>query len=600
MPPKKLSELPPASALDGSEVVPVVQAGQTRRTTAVALAGLAGPATRRVAEFVDLGAVNPSDPVLGAVPLAKRLGPFGPRYDAGGEPADEAVGGNLYAHVTGLAPGERTVYAEVAVYGAGGSSQATKLANRLFDVPSGMLDNEGTLAEYAAGNYPLHDYVHPSVAYDAVGVAGYKYWMVASVLPAFGTDVTWEDEDLFVSNDAETWLRVRSLYEADKAYTTGALRLPPNDFASDARRNGFLPVPEPGDVVEVSTPAHNGNPAVDRVDKTVTGRPFKHDPAILIDGGYVYVYHSFHVPYDGSGNGAHRFLVCVRTSDGVAWEAVRSDGSTLPLTSAAETRKLFTKDGSGRYNYLDYAYSTGRSNPEVVRYGPGDYEMVYGLNFSGRFAGTTPYDFDFGTPLPFQGVGSGNHPGLLLDAPGDGSDGTLYLLANHGLWTSADRGETLTKADHYPAWVGGVSGIKYKSALCVGEGGRVLLAHVKRYDSLAYQAQAEGQSRQTNRAHALYLTEYASLAEFVGYATDGLDDAYLDVQVDRVNAADDSRTSRLYSYVGPASAVSGVNSPVEKVEVCDLDVSPGDDVHVFVTLTARTGASVRFGGLLIE
>src|SRR5690606_16282021 len=51
-----------------------------------------------------------------------------------------------------------------------------------FQIPSGMLREEGV----ADSNLFLlneDDYCHPSVAYDSIGVAGYKYWMLTSILP---------------------------------------------------------------------------------------------------------------------------------------------------------------------------------------------------------------------------------------------------------------------------------------------------------------------------------------------------------------------------------------------------------------------------------
>src|SRR5690606_21385646 len=94
------------------------------------------------------------------------------------------------------------------------------------------------------------DYCHPSVAYDSIGVAGYKYWMLTSILPQLSLDegVTHEDEDVFVTNtpeDATSWKRVRSLYE-DNSDTSLTLRLPPVPAAwsNTTRRNGFLPCPK--------------------------------------------------------------------------------------------------------------------------------------------------------------------------------------------------------------------------------------------------------------------------------------------------------------------------------------------------------------------
>ena len=552
-----------------------------------------GPATAtgRVNEFVEVGAVGVGMPIVERAPT-KGLGPFGVSYTVAAEPADGAAGSNLYALAAAVEPGARALYADLTPLDAAGAGVAVPLAARPFTVPSGMLDNPNPPPEHPAA-YPVANYVHPSIAYDAAGVAGYKYWMVASAYPPFSTGgAQWEDEDVFVSNDAVTWLRVRSLYETDKAYTTPSLRLPPNDFAADARRHGFLPVPASGDALEMSYPSDNGGPSADRATKTLTGLPFKHDPFVMVDGGYVYVYHSFHLPHGGSSNGAHRFLVLTRTSDGVNWESVRSDGSTLALDSVAAVRTLFTKDGSGRYNYLHYAYSRSNSNPEVVRYGPNDYELVYGFNFGKRYKGTAPWAFDFTTEHPFQDVSSGNHPGLLYDGS------TLYLLANHGAWSSTDRGATMTPAAHYPSWVGGASNIPYKRALCVGEGGKVVTVMSKRVDALAYKTASEAAAAtRTNQVHETWFMEYPSVAAYAAAAASGLVGGYADVQVVQVNEGAGTRTTRLFPLVGPATAATNFNNVVQRVKVCDLDVEAGDVIHLFVSLTARTGGAVRFGGL---
>ena len=554
------------------------------------IAALEAKNTQQTSVTTQLDLVNTSFPIELA-PLAKSVGPYGVMYELVGDAGKEAVGNNLHVLIKGTAAGTRPLYAELATY-VGATMQTRRLTTRAFDVPSGMLDNPDSLPNRQA--FSSADYAHPAIAYDATGVGGYKYWMVASILPAYGTVAIWEDEDVFVSNDAITWLRIRSLYESDKTYTTATLRLPPHDFATDARRHGLLPVPGAGQVLEISSPAHNGNAEVDQQTVTMTGLPFKHDPAILIDGGYVYIYLSCHMPYNGSGNGTHRFLLCIRTSNGIDWEAVRSNDSTLPLTNTAESRKLFTKDAEGRYNYLLYAYATSNSNPEIIKYGSGDYEIVYGNNFSRRHPGTTPYTFDFNTTLPFQDVGSGNHPGLLH------SGGTLYLMNTSGFYSSANRGQTMTALPAYPNWMGGASNIPYKKSMCIGEGGKVVLAQVKRLSDASFLPQSVGQFGSTVRSHATFITEYASVAALVGMATDGLVDGYIDVQVDQVNLATSRKVTRFFPYVGITSTSPGVNSPMQKVKVADLVVVEGDTIHVRVTMNARREAKLRFNGIALE
>lgn len=537
-----------------------------------------------------------SGPGVTVMPPQRFFGPHGALYLVSAAPADDAVGVGLYATVTGLKAGTRSVYANLCCRNAAGTSITPKVQVTPFDVPSGQLIYEGPSggANYANIS-PTDDYVHPSIAYDATGVAGYKYWMISSILPGYSTGgALWEDEDIFVSNDAKNWLRIRSPYEAARPDTAPGLVLPPHDLVlSGGRRYGFLPCPAAGDTVEISVPADNGGAALNNVNITLTGLPWKHDPAILIDGGYVYIYHSYHLVYADRTGGKNRFVVCTRTNDGVNWECVRSDGSTLPLDTASAARQMFTKDGSGRYNYLFYRYNVGKSNPGVIKYGTGDYEFVYGENFSERFKGTTPWNFDFTTSFPFQSNGSGNHPGLLL------SGGTLYLLNQNGLFQSSNRGESFTQLPFYPIWRGGVGGTSYKKAMCVGAGGKVIALDTAS-QRLSSSAVVDNQYAQTQRRNKMLIQEFPSVAAFTGFAANGLGDGYIDLQIDQLNDAAGTRKTHFHPYRGNTSTTSGVNNPHQRVKLTDITIAEGDTLYLYISLVARAGGSVSFNGLEIN
>lgn len=546
-----------------------------------------------LSDFVELNKVrNPDVSDLGVI--AKDLSPLGMMYNLQG-----SVGGtklntsnNIFTQVADIKEGRRTLRANLAKF-VGGVSTKGALNGTPFTVPSGQFDNPNTLPDLA-DKYSLSGYVHPSIAYDSVGVAGFKYWMIASTLPQGSMNgATWEDEDMFVSNDAKNWQRIRSLYETEKTYTTATLRLPPQTLARvDARQNAILPVPAQGDTIEMSMPADNGAPAVDRQMTLLNGTktPFKHDPAILIHGGFVYTYHSFHVPYAERDGGSNKFIVCVRTSNGVDWDVVRTDGSTMRLTEES-SRQIFTKDEQGRYNYIAYFYSYGGSNPEIIKYGDNDFEFIYGGNFSHKYAGTTPYNFDFATKLPFKDVGSFNHPATVL------SGNTLYLINNQAVYSSIDRGVSFTKLPHYPMWLGGVSGIPYKKALCVGAGGKLILVEAQRYDLPTYDLITTGGYNQTNRDHQLTVYEYPSVAEFASKAANGFVDSYVDVQLCKVNYKTGKRDFIAVSGLSNTSTTQGVNRPLQSVKVAELDFKTGDLLFVYVTLNARSGAEIKFGGI---
>src|SRR5690606_8582749 len=163
------------------------------------------------------------------------------------------------------------------------------------------------------------------------------------------------------------------------------------------------------------------------------GVAWKHDPHLLIDSGYIYTYHTFHLPTVDRPSGKNRFLICVRTNDGINWDVVRGDGSTMRITEENSVT-LFTKDAQGRYNYIYYGYDIGQGNPEVIKYGEGDYELFWGPNFRRKYIGTTPYSFDFNNPVNIDDLGMPHHPNIKL------IDGKLYVMSNKGMYVSENRG----------------------------------------------------------------------------------------------------------------------------------------------------------------
>lgn len=545
-----------------------------------------------IKDFTQLDKVRDSVLSTLATP-SKNIAPLGFSFSVEGTSAIECASNNFYSSTQVVKSGTKTVYANVLKL-LGSDQVVGVLKPTAFTVPSGQFDNTDLpmMPSYNQRNAKF-DYCHPDIAYDATGVAGFKYWMISSILPGGNLgDTQWEDEDLFVSNDAKNWQRVRSLYESDKSYTTTALRLPAHSLVTNStRKYGFLPCPAVGDTLEISVPADNGAPALERVNITLTALPWKHDPAIIIDGGYVYTYHSFHLPYVDRDSGKNRFIVCVRTNDGINWEVVRTDGSTMPLTEDT-SRQIFTKDAQGRYNYMYYAYNRNYGNPEVIKWGEGDYEMYYGANFTFRVKGATPYNFDFTNLLPMRDLSSGNHPTLFKN----GAD--LILVNNAAVFKSTDRGVNFTKYDHYPLWVGGISGYGYKKAAVIGEGGKLIVVDVQMQVMPSYQlpTAANGVSNTTN-VHQMYIYEYPSSTDFLNKASNGLIDAYIDVQLCAVNYAAQERRYFFMPAVSLQSTSLNVNNPLQHVKVCDLELKEGDTLHMYVTLNSRNGAKIVFGGI---
>ena len=554
-------------------------------TEAKKLAKLTQPVI--LADFTELSSVRWLPAVSAKV--VKVASPIGIGYSV--ESADDCGSSTLFTQAKIIEKGKKSIYANLMKY-VGNTPNLGVLKCTPFTVPSGQFDNDGTLSGYA-DKYSKYIYCHPDIAYDVAGVGGFKYWMISSVLPPNNAgDVTWEDEDLFVSNDAKTWQRVRSLYESDKSYTTATLRLPPHSLATaNARKYAFLPCPSAGDTIEISVPADNGGVALDRVNVTLLGLPWKHDPAIIIDGGYVYTYNSYHLSYVDRPGGMSRFIVCVRTNDGINWEVVRTDGSTMLLTEES-SRQIFTKDSEGRFNYMYYAYNRGSyQNPKVIKWGDNDYELYYGENFSFRVKGTTPYNFNFNQQYPIGASNSGNHPTVLRNGS------TLYLINNEAVFSSSDRGATLTKLPYYPCWLGGVTGKPYKKTACIGDGGKVILVEAQRYNLQSYSQPTVNGFASTNDEDRLFLYEYLSVSDFITKANMGLVDAYIDIQLCKLNYLTQKREYLVFNAISLTATTALVNSPLQRLKICDMSFEEGDTLHVYVTLNSRNGAKIIFGGI---
>ena len=544
---------------------------------------------RIIKDFVDMDMVRL--PNLSTLkPIDKVLSSSGIAYTLEGEKTIDSTSNNLFTHVSIVGSGKRKL--GVNVYNLNDGVKAVgKLKIRTFDVPSAILTESGSITH--AKDFPSSLIVHPSIAYSDTPVGGFKYWMIASGYPPYNSgDSLWEDEEVYVSNDAKDWQRVRSMYETDKSYTTDTLRLPPQSLVThNARKHGFLPIPSQGDVIEMSMPAHNGAEAKDREMVTLDGGlPWKHDPFIMIDGGYVYTYHTYHLPIVGRTGTDNRFIVCVRTNDGVNWDVVRTDGSTMRLTEE-NSKTIFTKSADGKYNYIRYMYDTSGMNPEIIKYGDGDYELLYGSNFRVRHKGTTPYNFDWETAYPVQNLGSGHHPGALL------YQNKLYIVNQNGVFVSSDRGVTLVKMPYFPLWIGGVEGFSYKRNLCIGEGGKLIVGDVQRQKAAEKSLFSSGGYNKTNDINQLLLYEFDSVDEFIDIANNAQMDGYVDIQMCIVNFDEGNRRFKFYPAVSTQSVPPSGNNVTQRLEIDELDLLDGDEIYFYITLNSRCGGKIMFGGI---
>lgn len=542
--------------------------------------------TKIVSQFTQLDKVR--DPTYTSLaPVSKDVGPLGITYSL--KSTEDSAANNLYAKHDVTETAKKDIYMHVMKF-VNDVRTVGVLSPTPFTVPSGSLDNPDSFADVS--RYPNYMTVHPSMAYTDTAIGGFKYWMVSSTFPPTSQGgVLWEDEDLFVSNDAKNWQRVRSMYETDKSYTTSALRLPPqNIVTTGARKNAFLPSPVVDSVFEVSFPANNGQLAVERQNFTVgNGLPWKHDPYLLIDGGYVYVYHSFNLFFKEGGAKKSHFFVCVRTSNGIDWDFVRSDGSTLRITEAT-SKQVFTKGADGKYNYLSYAYDNSRSNPEVIKFGANDYTLFYGRNFTEKFQSATPYGFNFDSGTAVKDLGNMNHPTLTVQG------GVLYNISNYWVHSSTDRGATWIKLPNYPMWRGGVSGFNYRKSSCVGEGSKFIVADVTRNIAPAFTVDSRSV---TNDVNTMQFYEYPNFSDFLAKANIGLIDAYADLQIAKVNLVTKTRTLINIPAVSLRNSSISGNNGLQRIKVSELDMVAGDTIHFNVTLNSRNNAQINFGGIEI-
>ena len=468
-----------------------------------------------------------------------------------------------------------------------GSPSLTEKNGNLFSVSATLIVNPNTFP--LASTFPMDTYAHPSIKYTDTAIAGFKYWMIASAFPpsAYTGGVLWEDEDLFVSNDGKSWQRVRSMYESDKTYTTATLRLPPHNLVKGvSRENAFLPVPARYDTFEVSVPSSGGQPAIDRgqIQLDLSGA-WKHDPHLYIENGFVYVYHTFNLRSSFIGTDVARFLVLVRTDNGIDWDVVRSDGSTMRLTEES-SRQIFTKDSLGRYNYLNYQYGGSRGNPELIKYGENDYELFYGYNFSVKYVGDSPWSFQW-DPVSIHDVGASNHPGIFL------SDGSLYMLTNSRVYRSTNRGASWDMFNNYPMWLGGVNGFSYKKSCCVGEGGKFIVADAQLFNM---PARTES-SIYSDQVYSTSLYEYSSFSEYLDFATNGYVDAYVDVLLVTTDMLAGTRKVKFVPYISSTSRTIGNSRTLDTIKIADVELKQGETLHAYVTLNARRNAQINFGGI---
>ena len=457
--------------------------------------------------------------------------------------------------------------------------------------------NGGTSAGYGLlGKTMDSQWIHPDMCYAPEGVGGFKYWMVNSNFPN-GSDRQ-EDANLFVSNDGVNWTRVRGFNETDDG---GVGFKNPEIHWTSNYANGFMSIPRNGNSFEFAL-------ASTTETKTIVGY-LNHDPAISYHNGYVNVYILYNVGFSADQNAmTDKYTVCYRTNNGLDWEIVREDGSTMPY-NADNAQLIFTKTNGVRNHVRHISKTVGvggwELSPQVVKVS--DNEWYYyardpnsvttptsgqSMNLI-RYRGTSPYTFNWNDR---QILSKNNATGGSLWHFGMRYyDGVFYCMTNGFVFTSTDGINFTTTA--YPFFWRGMSSDIYKPTFVVGHDGKVKMAYG--IQSLlavphSYNPQNPVSLIDLNRVQAnvkitsTLITQYTSLADIMNRSNSPVEDAYVDIVVMSISQRTKSTQIRLLPCLRSYSELLNT-----------LDVSFDDEIYVVAYMNTRNGGSVEFSGVAV-
>lgn len=447
--------------------------------------------------------------------------------------------------------------------------------------------NVGTSSGYGVlGKTMDSQWIHPDMCYAPDGVGGYKYWMINSNFPN-GSDRQ-EDANLFVSNDGVNWTRVRGFNESNDGGV--GFKTPEIHWASNYA-DGFMSIPINGNSFEFALTSTTET-------KTITGY-LDHDPAISYHNGYVNVYILYNLGFVNHSYN-HKYVVCYRTNNGIDWEIVREDGSTMPYNQE-NAQLIFTKTNGVR-NHICFKYRASGVggldlSPQVVKVSDNEWYYYARTGTSNmnlvRYAGTSPYTFDFNSPQP---VSKNNATGGSLWHFGIRYyDGIFYCITHGFMFTSTDGINFTTTA--YPFFWRGMSSDIYKPTFVVGHDGKVKMAYG--IQSLlavphSYKPQNPINSIDLNRVQnsvkitSTLICEYLSLADIMNRSNSAIEDAYVDIVVMSISQRTKSTQVRLLPCL---------RSYAELLNT--LDISFDDEVYVVAHMNTRNGGSVEFSGVAV-
>ena len=439
-----------------------------------------------------------------------------------------------------------------------------------------------------------NQWIHPDMCHANPSVGGYKYWMVDSLYPN-GNDRV-EDVELFVSNDAMNWKRVRGFLESSD---DGIGFKNPQVFWDTKYPNAFLPIPITGNSFEF---------AKQSVTETSTILGYlNHDPAITYHDGYVIAYILYNFGFTIPNNYNHKYIICLRTNNGTDWEIVRQDGSTMPYNEA-NAKLLFTKTNGVR-NHHYYKTTTasiaGRDlSPQMVKVSDTEFHMYtrdepaftkpsagVGLDMI-RYSGTTPYTIDYsnGVVMSRDNATSNRlwHFGMRF------YNGKYYLLTNGFMLTSTDG--LNFKTPTHPFFWRGMSADLYKPTFVLGHDGKVKIAYGIGHWNAAPHAYAPQITQGLPRNNLIfvpisntgtYICQYDNLTDIENRGAVPTKDAYVDVAVMIIS----QRTKTIAIHLIPA--VRGFT------QLKGVSVSYDDEIYAVAYLNTRNGGTVTFGGVAV-
>jgi hypothetical protein len=438
-----------------------------------------------------------------------------------------------------------------------------------------------------AGFDCVNQYVHPSIDYSATALNGYNYFMFVSNYPR--ENPAYEDDDLLVSADGQNWIRVPEYGSSG----VGEPQLPENVFLTgtdNGREKTFVPIPPAGTSFQM-----NG--------ATFTpSRSLKHDPEILIEGGYLHLY-NFYNFYESNGLGGydstkyHRFVVVFRTNDLRNWEICRTDGSTI-TASAANIAEIFSQSSvDGKDNFIRYMNwnvepNLKDSNMQVVKDGVGTWYAYYkeygdytnsniGLK---RFEGTSHLNFDW-TQFDYCAASSvpvtQEHPAVFY------YNTKFYYITHDILYESSD-GINFSPLTNQPFPT--VIGTPYKTDVCIGAGGNLFIAT----SSLFYNYVKPTESIiQSGRDVMTNVFKMSSFADVLTCATSSkiMASAYVNITIHPANSDGVSFNVPLYHP----------NSTWVVDKLIDYDFKGGEEVSIaIVAHSIGASAFVTYGDFIFE